>query len=542
MNKLFTIVLSLTLMISPVSFAAENASNQFAANPEAKAKGSMVNTLMLMTSSAFGAQMVMVCVGGGKLAGSTVTFAAGSLVYLLGEITGGQDQNKVLKKRAKDLELLKEKMSGGGDVQRAALEQALTEQKEMLKFINKRKMWATAVNVIYIAAAGLSIIEAIPPGMMLFSMACPAVVPASSPWIFAIGGAYAATVGMASGDTIAGLLGGTIGVAAAIFVPGVVTPPVKAVLFTAIAAFAMKVSGELGKKADVVKENISKLESAIAQFDSESGTQQNSTSLAESDALANQTQNTTTSGSASLNTLSGNTAAQLDSRTCVSNSSDGSSTSIGSNCSNTVRLATTPTALNANIPDLTQASQTSTEMANAFAAGNIAGAEISAASLNSMAARVNAAKDLALAKLNATLTANGKPKLDLDGETKKMVDSMTASMAGAVDKGGAPLMAAVGPMTGLGTTSALPKAAAEISPVNAVTTAPVSLPATDPALVDSAAAKTAEVIPEKTDTLDNYEDNTEDIAKDSGASLWQQVSNRYLMNYNKFFERKRVEP
>ncbi len=545
MNKLFTLVISFVLLVAPVGFAAENASDQFSSNPEAKAKGSMMNTLMVMSTSAMGTSIVVGCAGGGVLAGSSVVFAAGSLVYLLGEIAGGKDQNKVLKKRASDLELLKDKMSGGGDVQRAALEQALNEQKDTLKFINKRKMWLMAVNVAFTGAAGLAIAESIPPGSLLFAMVCPGVLPASSPWLLAIGGAYAATVGLTSGEPIAALLGPVLFVAAGIFVPGLTAPQTRAIVMSAAAATAFMLTSELGEKAKVVKENIEKLEKALAQFDSESGTEQNS-SLAqtESDALANQTDRSGAAGSASLNALSGNTAALQDSKTCASKTSDGKSISLSSNCSNTLKLASSPTSLNANLPDLTQAAQTSAEMANAFAAGNIAAAEVSAASLNAMAARVNAAKDSALLKLNAKLAETGQPKLDLDGETKKMVASMNSSMAGAIEKGGAPLMAAVGPMTGLGSTSGLIKAD-ESSKVTAVTSAPIDgpslRPVTEAILPESGIANSGAVKPEKTDSLDNYEVNVEDVAKNSGASIWQQVSNRYLMNYGKFFERKRVE-
>ena len=117
MNKFFACIISIVLISSPVSLANDQmASDKFAANPEAKKKSSMAQTLVVMSSSAFGASALVGCVGGGTIAGSSIAFSAGSFIYIMSEITAGKALRDSLKKRAKDLELVKEKMVGGGVV------------------------------------------------------------------------------------------------------------------------------------------------------------------------------------------------------------------------------------------------------------------------------------------------------------------------------------------------------------------------------------------------------------------------------------------
>jgi hypothetical protein len=194
------------------------------------------------------------------------------------------------------------------------------------------------------------------------------------------------------------------------------------------------------------------------------------------------------------------------------------------------------------IPSLTMAAQTATQAANSFAAGDSAGAEISVASLAAMAANVEAGRKTALNLLNNRLDREGKPKLDLDAETKKAVDSMSANMLKAMDKAGAPLMAALG---GLGSSpAAMAPVKVEASPVAvepmAITNPAVSTPTTQITETGIAKDLTVAQLDAKKDSLENYEVETSDISKNKESTIWQQVTNRYQNNYDRFFERKKV--
>lgn len=548
-------MLMLTLVISPVAHAADDdkkASDQFMENADAKKKGSMADTLVVMSASAMGAGAITSCTGPGRISPSSIAFIAGSVIYLMGEISSGKAQKESIKKRADDLRMTKEKMTVGGDVQKMALEEALKEQEETLKFIRKRKGFMTAVNVAWIAAAGLAILENFPLLIPLNTQACPALQVSSVPWILAIEGAWMAAIGFSSGQPLAAMLTPIALGVALTFIPGLTLPVTRAVLFSAAAVFALKAAGELGEKEGVIEKNISMLKEALGQFENETGQTTTAGSLAGttsgSESGSSNTQEVAGAGTlgssevANQAVASGNASAadaSVTDKTCAT--SAGTKVTVGSDCTKPVSLSFSKPSV--DIPSLQVAAQTAVQAANSLAAGNAGAAEISAASLANMAANVEAGKKTALNLLNNRLAKEGKPKLDLDGETKKSVESMTASMLASIDKGGAPLMAALG---GLGSSPAViapVKVEAASEPVEPSVLATSVAPAVSAPVTEAATAKdlTVAQVDEKKDSLENYEVETSDISRNKDATIWQQVTNRYQNNYGKFFERKKVQ-
>ncbi len=545
-----------TLISAPVAHATGDdtkASDQFLENADAKKKGSMADTLVVMSASALGAGAITGCIGPGKVSPSNVAFAAGSIIYLLSEISSGKEQKESIKKRAEDLALSKEKMTGGGDAQKMALEEALKDQEETLKFIKKRKGFMTAVNVAWVAASGLAIAEAMNILLLpVFTQACAGLNITSIPWLIAIEIAFAATIGISEGQPLQALLAPIALGMAVFFIPLKALPATRAVLYSASAVFALKAAGELSEKEKVIEKNVSMLKEALGQFEKETQTTTglDVASNSNNDSRANSTNTTSGSlpgsaaGQGSINTLaSGNQAAAAGTtasttKTCAVGVGD--KVAIGADCSRPVTLAFTRPSV--EIPSLTTAGVTATQAANSFAAGDSAGAEISAASLSAMAANVEAGRKTALNLLNNRLAKEGKPKLDLDAETQKAVDSMSANISQSIDKGGAPLMAALG---GLGSSpAAMAPVKVETAPVvvepTALATAVAPVPATQ--LTETGMAKdlTVAQASEKKDSLDNYDVETSDISRNKEATIWQQVTNRYQTNYGRFFERKKV--
>lgn len=541
-------------MISPVGFAAENASDQFAENPDAQKKGSMADTLIVMSASAMGAGAITACTGPGRISPSSIAFIAGSLIYLLGEISSGKAQKDSIKKRSEDLKLAQEKMAGGGDAQKMALEEALKEQEETLKFIKKRKAFMTALSVAWVAAAGLAILENFPLLIPLNTQACPALKVTSIPWIIAIEVAWISAIGFSSGQPLGALLAPFAIGAAVAFIPAKALPATRAVIYSASAVFAMKAAGELGEKEKVIEKNISMLKKALGQFEEETSTDQSSL-LAANTALSGEGNDrlispgaTTSSSTATLTpTTAGNTAAGASNavaneseRTCASTVAG--KVSVGSDCSNPLKLSATKPQV--DVPALQMAAQTATDMSNSMSSGNIGEAEVSAASLSSMAANVEAGRKTALNLLNNRLQREGKPQFDLDGETKKAVESMSAGILETINKGGAPLMAALGASNiGLQTVAASEKieATPDLNAATVIAATPVApqiIPA--PELAAPVETKVAQIY-EKTDSLENYELETSDISSNKETTIWQQVTNRYQNNYGRFFERKKLQ-
>lgn len=137
-------------------------------NPEYDNKAQMAGgfghyskQLLGIATSIVGSSIIEQCSFGLKIP-SIATYMAGSITYLISEITGGQNQNTEQKERLARIEELKNQIAenkGGGDVQRVLLEQRLKEEQDLSAFVGERITWLTAVMLMYTVAAGLAIME-----------------------------------------------------------------------------------------------------------------------------------------------------------------------------------------------------------------------------------------------------------------------------------------------------------------------------------------------------------------------------------------------
>lgn len=550
MRKLFSVILSLTLIISPVAVGAEDASKQFLENPDAEKKGSMAKTLVVMATSSLGAGAPVGCAMGGMIAPSSMVFTAGSLIYLLGEMNTGKSRNSSLKKRAEDMKLSQEKLKAGGDTQRVALEEALKEQKDLLAFLEKRSGYMNAVKLAWMAAAGVAIGEAL--GFTLFTMNCAGAGPAAVPWIAGLSIAYQLMIGIKSGELLSVLLAPVVLGVTLFFIPMKSLPVTRAALYSGAALAAGSVASDLSEKKKVIQNNISMLEATLNQFNQETlASDSSNLPGADESSRAFQTEiarsNTGTavrSGSTAAGTVSNLPGADAASaafleKTCAVG--QGENVKIGSDCTNPIQLKSS--GVFSDIPELQAAALNSVQTANSMASGNsVAGANISDASLASSAGRIKEINEGLMKRLNDKLAREGKPKVDLDIEAKKALDGMTASIMGEIDKGGAPLLASLEPALGTSPSAATPAVFEKGNspvPVQAAVPAP-SFPAVIETLpTEKPTEFSATTV--KADSLENYEVNTEDVSKNKETSIWEQVTTRYQMNYGRFFERKKPE-
>lgn len=156
-------------------------------NPEYDNKAQMAGgfghyskQLLGIATSIVGSSIIEQCSFGLKIP-SIATYMAGSITYLVSEITGGQNQNTEQKERLARIEELKKQIAankGGGDVQRVLLEQRLKEEQDLSAFVSERITWLTAVMLMYTVAAGLAIMEetqGIAAGVVAANTACSGV-------------------------------------------------------------------------------------------------------------------------------------------------------------------------------------------------------------------------------------------------------------------------------------------------------------------------------------------------------------------------------
>jgi hypothetical protein len=204
-------------------------------------------------------------------------------------------------------------------------------------------------------------------------------------------------------------------------------------------------------------------------------------------------------------------------------------------------------------PEIQQVATNGVQLANDLAMGNVGGkAEIAAASMAASAAKLNDQLKTQVVKSNAFLKAKGEKKIDLDKDVADTIKSMNSSIDNEASKSGQSL-ASLGLSDGaILDPAAVSKVAQEIGAAStnneiAVPTSDGSLanavaPTDEAALASSDASKAAEVSAkdELGKNLADYETNDNDISPSKETSLWKQVSNRYLLQYERFFERKKV--
>jgi hypothetical protein len=167
------------------------------------------------------------------------------------------------------------------------------------------------------------------------------------------------------------------------------------------------------------------------------------------------------------------------------------------------------------------------KLANALATRDVAAANIAAGDLSNHAATINSKKEIAIKTLNMKKLRTAKPMLDIEAETKKAIAKISGSISKEVIKAG-------------GSSALL----ASITPVSAPVVADVPAqapPEETPADLPYRLRGRAHALAASPPTS-NADEKTVEAKKESGPelTLWQRLSNRYQLNYDRFFERKKL--
>jgi hypothetical protein len=588
MKKFITILMCLNLVMAPVAMAQTDSSSQFTENPDSKAKNSSyMNQILAVSQAAVGSTVILNC-SMAKLLPSLIAYAAGSIAYIGSEVMGGKAHSEMLKKKAADIKMIEEKLKaqgGGGEVQKEALEQALKEQKDTAAFIKKRKMWLMAITAIYTTATALAVIELmkVPVPLAQPPLQVGVCKPSTNAGIIAKGVSAAYSFGASM--TSSGPIGqyGSMATGLMFLIPGVSAsimtalnaPPGRIAIFGASTLLVGKIMVDLGSKEKVIKGNIEKLEKALAEFKATTST---------GSSVASDINSATTSGSAdgsssnngqaNLNTtMTGGSAAGVTAlpsvadtnvpKTCFTQTSEGMQYS-EAGCTKPTTLNVPTFDASIAVPTLKTATIAATNMGNALAAGDLGKAEVEAGTLGTLAGRLNQIRDSLLTKANDQLKASGKAPIDLNGSGKDQLAAL--EKAGGFGSSSTASNGSTSGSSGFGNSSnssgedssSSDKAAGNESmkintagsdtavgvPTSGAETTGLEAISEEALIGETGAVAPTDAMKEAslTKKLGQYESNESDISDDADFSIFKQVSNRYLLNYPKIFEKKLDQP
>ena len=530
MKKLFTILVALHLMILPVS------------NANAGGMGQIVG----IGVASVGVSLVASC----KLKSpSVLIYMAGAAAYLMGEMAAAKAQKQKLKNEEEAAKKLEADSKSGGETQKATLEAQIRGKEEELALAKKRSMWAMAATAAFTAAAVLSAVE-LPPFFPPLVCDPGSGIAISMPLGAGVVAAYEFISGGGLMGAMLGAVGGAIAANSTVLAAFNVGPT-RSIAMGAMAALVLLSAMEANSAASKLSKEIGELKKALAQFrletDGKGPLNEDTTAGAAGGVTAGSTSGA--AGGATGGTgvaLLPNGTPVVEKPSCL-----GANQTISNDCSNPMKFSSPNLSFLGNQPELQQASTQATQFANAAASGDTAKANVSAASLAGQAAKLDDILKKNRAAMNQKLVAQGKKPIDYEKQTQDMLKSIQSSYQKETAPKSAQLAA-----YGLDKLALDPKGldGSGQKIIGASTDAVVAVPTSDgkaaDALVpsDSTSASTPTLAKPSEDSassslgknLGEYETNDADISSKKEESLWKQVSNRYLLNFGKFFERNKL--
>ncbi|HXH75706.1 MAG TPA: hypothetical protein VNJ08_12105 [Bacteriovoracaceae bacterium] len=555
-----------------------------------------VNQILVLSIGIMGSNIITSCPRG-LLTPSIPTYMGGSLAYIISEMAAASAENDRHKKALSDIEMVEAEMpKQGGELQLAAIQASLDSERKLLDYVENKRNWMIAITALFTAAMGIAIseeIRGISLGVAAAAAACPPPATAANCAILPPVGVEAAKAAftLPDGDVIAfnacnagigcqayakaymavayahcsplkfpihktlnwvlvtgisvgygilvGQMGGgaisTYGSMIASLLPlisdkvtGLITatysyPIPRSITFGASAALGGVVLTGLQQRVDAAKGNIKKLEKVIAEW------------------------TMTTAGPGGLTAGTGNgsdgekapppKAGEVDRlatgitgpRACM-----GKSQKFGaSECKDSMKLKKANFDFGDGLSTLQTASRIGTDMANASAAGDTGKANALVGQVGSLAGRIKATTDKLKKKYNALLVAEGKAPVDFDKSVKEQVASLQNTInEAAASQGFSP--------SGMASLDSNPENKNE-SPKDKTKTAAGGGAAGAPGMdsgLESEGDLPADKIAASGDGIDKFVTAEADISKQKDISIFLQLSNRYILNYGKIFDKK----
>jgi hypothetical protein len=523
-----TISLSLTLSLLLPHLAHAKA-------PDNSGKSVYARQLLGLTNGVIGSAVITKCKTFWK-SPSTIGYMGASLVYLGRELTGASALSQGMDAGFNSI---------GEDLQREVLQVQIDHKQRELKQVNNRKKWTAAIAAAYAASSGLAVAEQL--AIIGMDPSC-ASNHTHRKLVRTLATAYNMTAASTGGS-------GLVGAGAAIAAPlaSRALEPIllasseatdkgifalnagagRAIWFGATAAVTGVIAMDLNGVENKIKKQISDLEKTRDSLSSDSN------GLAE-DTSGDDTKLGAAARAKRLDkqhALKELPKGLAEKKYCLSNN-QGAMDFSSEACSNPTKLQHPKFDSSFNLPTLQTAVQSTIDMANAMASGNTEGAEIEVSKLAAMAGRIKEVNENLQKKLNEKLIAEGKKPIDFEGDIKKQIAAMEASVADAMAAQEVPSLASdsaqIQPV----------EAAADNTPKVAEVGGGAAPPISEEGIKEGAFTDTeTEATPATLeDKLSEFEAAEQDISKTPDVSIFQQLSHRYFLNYSRFFvEKKRAE-
>lgn len=559
MKKLFAVILSLGLIMSPVPVVN---------TAHASGGGGYLKVVLGMANGIVGSAILLKCKMGASQPSITIYFA-GSLVYVAAEVLGGKTKKRDVNHQAANMDSLKAQMKEGGDYQRASVEAQIANEESTLKHIEKKLTWMRATKVIYGIATAVAFIEWIlqfPPPPAGIGIGKPDIGACSPDGVThkaaeaSIVMAYTAAQGYAG----SGLMGAGMALATPYIMKmlGAVaigtqiqdlavtmlnTSLGRVAFFGAATMIVQKLEDELNKEAQRSRDIIAKLKSVLGTFqDADNSLAEGSMPGSENGDRAKLDAN----NKGKQYALKKLPEARPLSKHCYSNSGQNGLSFSEEGCKNSYKLTKPKLDGQFNIPTLVAGANSSMEMAQAISDGDTARADIEAGNLAAMAGRVDAINKELMKKVNDELKKQGKKPVDFNDELKRQVAAMNAGLnkqnpgsgnftTADLDSSntGAAAVSETKPSEGNGeiNAAAVPTPGAQALDLSSIDSGATSEEVTDPNADPNKVASLS-------DSLGEFESSASEISKDRDVSIFKQVSNRYFLNYTKLFEKKKIDP
>lgn len=560
MKKLFAVILSLGLILAPMP-AINTAHAQGGAGGYAKIALGMANGIV-------GSTILTKCQPTGGWMVSPYIFLAGSLVYVAAEILGGKKKAKDVENNDRENAEFKAGMKEGGDYQKRAVQSQIDNEQSNLDHIKKKRKWMKATKTVYTLAMAAAIFETVCASIpqckaftgVTATMTCndsdtSALV--SKGVVMAYQALQAYSAGGMMGAAMVGamaLFKVQLGIATKVVnlaMKGMQTGYTRIAIFAAAMILVGVIDGELAKEEARSQKIIDDLKKVLASFDGADNSLDEGMAASGSGPGTNGLGGNQNDPSKKKYDLKGLGAGTQIAKHCFSSTSAGTDFS-EAGCKSPLRL-TKPTFVgDMNIPTMVDGTNAAIDMANAISSGDIASADTAAANLASMAGRIDSLKNNLLSKLNNDLKKQGKKPIDINSALKQQVDAFNSEMnknsAGSGNLNMADLNAGEAAVSSE-VTGADDIKASEITTVAAPEAPPIDA-GIDLSKIESELGAEGAVDPNADsgkvasleDSLGAYESNESDISKDQGVSIFKQLSNRYILNYEKIFQRKQINP
>jgi hypothetical protein len=573
MNKIFAILLSFQFMIAPVAMAGNCSSetDKYCITGDGGSSGNdkYLNLVMMTASAAIGSNFIS-CQGGQSNNIPTFShyiFLVGAVVLLMAEIAAAIKQKEAKEESEKQMarQGLAESKPGDyvtqeqKDAQLTLLNTAKAEEEKNRDALEARMDWMTAAEAVYwLAVAGAAVetilyaLTQIPAygqaiGYRDWSLTCNNDS-LSDATLMMIGAAYGAIPGLVGGD-IGGALTGGLSVAGFMMILKMITKsvgtsikaaintaPGRIVIFGVFAALATTARNGLKESRDRANDNIALIDKTINDWKAASTVTTEIDTGDDGPEMGDSSIKPLPSVAPIKPLAAANVPPSRSPRSCLSGNASGLQHS-ASSCSRPLKIDRS--GVNFNNKYLNGVANQSLDLADAMARDDMASARVLAGSLGANAAKVKAEALNMIKDANEKQKLAGLAPLDFEKEVNSQLANFSKMAQDAAKDSGLKGLSGSAPTLASSGSEKKDDKSGVTSVKSPVTLNPV-MPNLNLGSQDQPADTTAVKEATLEQRLNDFEPSQSEISKRSDVSIFQMLSHRYGLSYDKILTRRKV--